>query len=315
MLMPKAAKPARLLPGDTIAIIAPASAPKDPEQLQAGMAHFRDRGYCIEIWRDTFSAVGYLCGTDEQRLDELNHYLQRPDIKMLVCARGGYGTLRLLSGVDYTTARRYPKLIVGYSDITALQLALFHKAGLPSLSGPMAAVEWGNLDAESETLFWEIAGGATPQPLLGPHGETLEPVRSGDAEGLLLGGNLSLITRMIGTPYLPSLDGAILFVEETGEPPYRIDGLFAHLKLSGVLDGLNGLVLGAFTEWEPTTSSPSLSLEQVLDDYTKDLNCPVARGLVYGHFPVKNTMPIGVMAHLNVCSNVASLSILDPISD
>ena len=307
-------KPPRLRPGDTIAVIAPASAPVSPDRLARGVAYLERLGYRVEAGRPSERPRGYLAASDAVRLHELNSALGRPDVKAIFCVRGGYGTLRLLPDVDYATARRHPKLVVGYSDITALHLALYQKTGVPGLSGPMVAVEWGTLDAASERLFWDLARGATPQPLLGPGGEALQPVRPGSAEGVLLGGNLTLVTRLIGTPYLPDLAGALLFLEETGEAPYRIDGLLAQLKLTGILDRLGGLILGSFTESDPQPGRPTLSLDEVFAHYTRDLAYPVAKGLVYGHVPVKSTIPLGVRARLEVDVRSAALSILEPVA-
>ena len=306
-------KPLPLHPGDTIAVVAPASAPREAGRLDAGIDYLRRLGYRVETGRADFGSHGFLCGPDDVRLDEFNAFLRRDDVRALFCVRGGYGTLRLLPHLDYDAARRRPKLLVGYSDVTALHLALYEKAGWVGLSGPMVAVEWGAPDAASERLFWALAQGGVPDPLLGPGGEALVPVRPGTAEGVLLGGNLSLVARLVGTPYLPSLDGAILFLEEIGEEPYRIDGLLAQLRLSGLLDRLGGLVLGGFTDAEPKGSGPTLSLDDVFDHYLGALACPVARGLVYGHFPVKNTLPVGVRARLSVSSSAATLSLLEPV--
>ena len=306
-------KPLALRPGDALAVVAPASAPLSPDRLARGIAHLEGLGYRVEAGRPSAKPEGYLAASDAARLHELNEALGRPDVRAVFCVRGGYGTLRLLPDVDYAALRRHPKLVVGYSDITALQLALYKKAGVPSLSGPMAAVEWGALDAASERLFWDLAGGATPQPLLGPGGEALQPVRPGTAEGVLLGGNLTLVARLVGTPYLPDLAGALLFLEEVGEAPYRVDGLLAQLKLAGILDRLGGLVLGGFTEADPLPGRPSLSLEEVFAHYARNLACPVARGLVYGHFPTKSTLPIGVRARLDVDVRAATLSVLEPV--
>lgn len=232
---------------------------------------------------------------------------------MLVAARGGYGSLRLLADLDYDAARAHPKLVVGYSDITALHLALYRHAGLPGISGPMVAVEWHEPDPESESLFWAIVRGATPDPLIGPAGEELEPLREGIREGVLLGGNLAMVVRLLGTPYLPSLRNAILFVEDVGEAPYRIDAMLAQLRLAGAFDELGGLILGAFTDWEPEDDTPTLAIDQVFDDYLSDVGFPVARGLVYGHFPVKNSIPVGVRARLQVTSRFARLGLLEPV--
>ena len=165
----------------------------------------------------------------------------------------------------------------------------------------------------AEAQFWHVAEGGIG-PILGPGGESLTAVRPGAAEGVLLGGNLTLVAALLGTPYLPDLGGAILFVEEVGEPPYRIDRLFAQLRLAGVLDRLGGLVLGQFTGAEPPPNRPSLSLAAVLDDYTRPLPFPVARGLVYGHVPVKSTIPVGVRARLEVEGDAAALTVLDPVT-
>lgn len=310
---PICVKPAPLHPGDTIAVVAPASAPKDPQKLEAGVAYLRRLGFQVDVGRSALAPHGYLSGPDPARLAEFNDVLRRPDVQALFCVRGGYGSLRLLPDLDYDAARRHPKLIVGYSDVTALHLAFFARSGLTGISGPMVAVEWGAPDPASERLFWELARGATPDPLLGPGGEPLVPVRPGTAEGTLLGGNLTLVSRLVGTPYLPALDGALLFVEEVGEEPYRIDGLLAHLRLAGILDRLGGLILGGLTECEPKPDTPTLSLDDVIDDYVAGLSCPIARGLVYGHFPVKNALPVGVRARLSVSSDAATLSILEPV--
>ncbi len=307
-------KPPHLRPGDTIGIVAPSSAPADAARLEAGLARLRASGFSIVCHRSSWESNGYLAGTDEVRLSELNEYLVRTDIHALLCVRGGFGALRILPGLDYASARRHPKLLIGYSDITALQLALYERAGWTSLAGPMAAVDWPEIDSATEALFHDLARGGTPDPLFGPSGESLQPVRPGTAEGTLLGGNLTLITHLIGTPYLPSLDGALLFLEEVGEAPYRIDGMLAHLRLSGILSRLGGVILGGFTEAEPLPGKPSLSLDAVFDHYFGSAPYPVARGLMHGHFPVKNTMPIGVRARLAVSESTAALSILEPVT-
>ena len=304
--------PLPLRPGDRIGIIAPASPPKKASALEAGLRYLENRGYVPETTR-AFEPNGYLCGTDEERLAELNGFLRRPDVKALFCARGGFGTLRLLPDIDYVAAREHPTLVVGYSDITALHLALYRHAGLPGLSGPMVSVEWPSPDPHVERLFWDLAGGATPAPLVGPREEQLTPLRPGRSEGTLLGGNFAMITRLIGTPHLPDLQGTILFLEDVGEEPYRLDALFAQLALTGILSSLGGLVLGAFTDWEPSHDRPTLTPDEVIDHSTRDLSLPVARGLVYGHFPVKNTVPVGVRARLNVTDTKASLDILEPV--
>ena len=272
----------------------------------------RGLGYRAERVRPRYAAHGYLAGPDADRLAELNTVLRDPDLKAVFCVRGGYGTLRLLPRLDYTAARAHPKLLVGYSDITALQLALFHRAGWRSLSGLMVASDWHAPDPDAERLFWALARGGMPDPLLGPGGEVLAPERPGTAEGVLLGGNLSMLCRLVGTPYLPPLEGAILFLEDVGEPPYRIDGLLAQLRLAGLLERLGGLLFGRFTGWDEEEAAPTLSLDEVLREYASDVDGPVASSLVYGHLPRKNTLPLGVRARLSVTEDAAALSLLEP---
>ncbi len=296
----------------SIGIAAPASAPAEPETLQTGIARLRDLGFRVVPGRQALDTSGYLAGADEERAGEFNAFLTDPGIEAIFCARGGYGTLRILPRIDYEAARRTPKLVVGYSDITALQLALFARCALPGISGAMVSTDWSTPQPESERLLLELARGHTPAPLTGPHGEVLKSLRAGEVQGTLLGGNLTMIVRLIGTPYLPDLRGALLFVEDVGEPAYRIDGLLAHLKLSGIWDELGGLIVGEFTE-SSAESRTSEAIASVFRDYCANAPFPVATGLRYGHIPVKNAVPVGVQAHLRVSEHEATLSILEPV--
>ena len=301
------------MPGDKIAVLAPSSPVYRKERLKKGLARLRDAGFVVEWDPDAYHTRGYLAGSDAERAHAFNRVMHRTDIKGIICTRGGYGSLRLLDRLDYRTAEQHPKILAGYSDVTALHLALYHRSGWRGLSGPVVA-EWGEIAAHTERQFLAIAGGARPQPLLGPQGDWLAPYRRGAAEGILLGGNLSMVVRLIGTPYLPPLRGALLFLEEVGEQPYRIDALFAQLKHAGILDNLGGLILGAFTGWEPKHDRPVLTPQEIIDDYLSDAPFPVATGLVYGHFPDKATMPVGVRARLAVGSSTAALNILEPVA-
>jgi len=300
-----------LNPPCKIGLIAPASAPRDEQRLSDGVAALHNAGFDVIIKRESFAPMGYLAGSDDVRLDELNGFLQDDQVNALICVRGGYGTLRILGQVDYEAARAHPKLLVGYSDITALQLALFKHAGWISVSGPMASIEWPEPDSLDCLHFLDLVSSSYEPGPIDPEGPGLTTLVAGDAEGRLLGGNLSLITRLIGTDFLPDMNGAILFLEEIGESPYRVDGLLAHLQLAGILDSLAGIVLGGFTDAEPDEGKPSLSLNEVFDDYFGDLGIPVATGLRYGHFPTKIAVPIGVRANLAASDHSAVLSILE----
>lgn len=305
--------PPPLTPAGSVAVVAPASAALDPADADAGLRALRQRGLTVDMAR--VSPTAYLAGTDESRASAFNAALRRDDVDAIVCLRGGYGVLRMLDRVDYDAARAHPKLIVGYSDITALHLALYARAGLPGISGPMVASDWGpGLDAETEADFWRVAGGASDYDVLGPGGEALTPLHAGEAEGVLLGGNLALVSSLVGTPYLPDLTGAILFLEDVSEAPYRIDGMLARLRLAGVLDQLGGLVFGLFTDATVKPGRPTFTVDEVLAHYAPFVDGPVARGLVYGHVPRKTTMPVGVRARLTASASSAALRILTPVS-
>lgn len=306
-------RPPALRPPGPIGLVAPSSAPRSPELLEQGIATLRARGF--DVVRNAADAAprGYLASPDPDRIAEFNAMLRRTDVDVVMCARGGYGALRLLDHLDWEAARAHPKLLVGYSDITALQLALYRKAGWASLSGPMVAVEWTDPDPRTERAFLDLARGGMPSPLRNPDGTPLSPLRTGSATGILLGGNLTMIARLIGTPYLPDLTGAILFFEDIGEAPYRIDALLAQLHLAGILSRLGGVVIGACTEADPPPGRPTLSLDEMFADWFSDAPYPVASGLLYGHFPLKATVPIGVRARLDVSSSSAQLHILEPV--
>jgi muramoyltetrapeptide carboxypeptidase len=272
----------------------------------------RRRGLVPVLGLDNLVPTGYLAGSDTQRAEAFNKMVLHPDVDVLLCVRGGYGSLRILDTVDYDAASVHPKVLVGYSDITALQMALFARSGWKSISGPMVAVDWADPDPRTEELFWIVARGGTG-PVETPDGEAMTPLRVGSAEGTLLGGNLSVLTSLIGTPYMPNLEGVILFVEDVDEPPYRVDGWLARLKLSGALERLGGLVFGSFSGCEPRADRPTLSYDDVFRHYAACVPGPVSSGLVYGHIRRKSTLPIGVRARLTVTDSGSSLDVLESV--
>ena len=305
--------PPPIQPGQTtIAVATPASPPSDLAAFKSGISYLTSKGFNVKTSRLSFPDKGFLSGTDEVRAAELNAFILDPEVDVIFCTRGGYGTSRILPLIDYDAARTLSKLLVGYSDITALQLALYHKAGWRSVSGPMVAVEWPKPDKASEQQFWRLVSGQPFSTLSNVDDRPFKPMRPGEAKGTLIGGNLTVLTRLIGTPYMPSLKGAILFIEDVNEPAYRVDALLSHLKLSGIWDNLAGLLIGQFTEKDsPSTTPPSI--EAVFQDYCDNVSFPVASGLSYGHIPVKNSMPVGIQAHLTVTEDSATISILEPL--
>ncbi len=273
----------------------------------------RQSGIHVTEIRNSLSHFGYLAGSDEERARELNLALAETDADFLICARGGYGTLRLLSMIDYEAAKNARKILIGYSDITALQLALLEKSNWNSISGPMPGVDWPEPDSETFNRLSQLFSEDDGFEIIGPGGELLEGIQEGLVEGRLIGGNLSLITKLVGSPFLPDLRGSILFIEEVSEAPYQLDGHFAQLELSGELQKIGGLVCGQFTDWESDPKRASQSYKEVVQHYASKHGIPTAWNLQYGHIPVKNSMPIGVKAKLIVERDKASLTILESV--
>ena len=305
-------RPRPLRPGDPVAVVAPASPPRDPERYADGLAHLR-AVYDVRTAYTPDASRGYLAASDAARAAALNGAIADPEIRGMVCVRGGYGSMRLLNRIDWDAARQHPTLLVGYSDVTALQLALYQHAGWTSLSGPVVT-EWPVPEAAATLdAVQDVAAGDCPDlSTLGA--ETLRALVPGTATGRLLGGTLAVLTRLVGTPHLPSLDGAILVLEEVGEAPYRVDRMLTHLDLAGHLDGLAGVVLGRFTTGD-TVRAPTLSLDEVFADVFAHRPYPVATNLAYGHCLPRHVVPWGVRARLSVTEDAASLRVLEPAVD
>jgi len=282
-------KPARLRKGHGIGIIAPAG-PVTRSELQPAIDILTERGYHVTPAPHLFHRDGYLAGDDDARLEDLHAMFSDGSIKAIFCARGGYGSLRLLDRIDYDLIRSNPKIIVGYSDITALLFAIYKETGLVTFHGPVVR-DFSSIRNRDLNAFFGLVSSRAPLELELSGGTDLRP---GKARGTLLGGNLSLITRLIGAPFMPSLNGAILFIEERGEPPYRIDRMLTHLRLSGLIKGLGGLIAGRFSDCGDMSV-----IERLLLDITSDFGTPVFSGLPVGHGRENVTLPLGVQADLD----------------
>ncbi|MBO6576160.1 MAG: LD-carboxypeptidase [Rhodothermales bacterium] len=296
-----------------IGLLAPAGPPLDAERLERGLRHLEDRGVELVRPRSSYPVTGFLAGSDDARLAEFHALCREPDIDTIFCVRGGYGTLRLLDQIDYDLAAARPRVLVGYSDITALQLALFTRSGWRGVSGPMVGVEWPEPEADWESQLWQLLEGESAVSFASLDGSRPSTLRAGTAEGPLLGGNLATLVRLVGTPYLPDLRGCLLFLEDVGEVPYRLDALFAQLKLAGHLEGLAGVILGAFTDSDPPHNRPSFSVDEVLQHYFGGASYPVVSDWNYGHFPRKMSLPIGPRARLVADPAAATLQLLEPL--
>jgi muramoyltetrapeptide carboxypeptidase len=289
--LPSFRKPRAVRPGDTIAVIAPAG-PFDRSVLEAGIAKIGDR-YRVRYDEGILFRQRYLAGDDNRRFVELTDALVDPEVKAVLCARGGYGVMRLLPKLtDWNGARLVNKPVVGFSDITALH-AWLQSNGLACLHGPMVG-QLGRLPLVSAQRLFSVLESTSPaEPL-----EGTETFVGGTAEGVLLGGNLSVFTHLLGTPYLPPLDDAVLMFEDIGEQPYRIDRMWTHLELAGVFSKVRGIVLGQFTQCEPRDGS--FASTDVLRDLATATGLPCAFGFPFGHSDeINQAIPLGVRVKLD----------------
>jgi muramoyltetrapeptide carboxypeptidase len=299
-------RPPRLKEHDVIGIVAPASAPSSDQKIDKGIHYFEQLGYRVKLGAHAKAVHGYLAGTDEERASDLNAMFADKQVKAIIAVRGGYGTPRLLERIDYQLVRRNPKILVGYSDLTALELALFAKTKLLTFSGPMLAVEmFDKMDPFTEECFWRLL--TSPHPV----GHVSNPdkkkfkillslSKKAPVTGRLLGGNLSMITSITGTVFQPDFHKRILFFEEVGEEPYRIDRMLTQLRLAGILQSIKALLIGSLIDCVPANrAKPSLSVDEVLDELTWDLKIPILSGLAYGHLPRKLTMPVGLAVRVD----------------
>ena len=288
-----------LHPRDRVAVIAPASA-FDRPAFEAGLALIGAR-YHAGYGPGVFERHRYLAGDDARRLGELTAALSDPEARAVFCARGGYGAMRLLTRLAHRGPPGPPKLLVGFSDITALHLWL-QTLGRISVHGPVLT-QLGHLPPSTCERLFSVLESTSPAPALQG---TLTCV-GGVAEGPLLGGNLSVVTRLIGTPFMPELDGAILLLEDQGERPYRLDRMWTHLQLAGVFDRVRGIVLGSFTGCEEK-DAPYSSTE-VLRELARATGLPCAAGFPIGHGEVNEPVPLGVRVRLD--ADARSLTFLE----
>jgi muramoyltetrapeptide carboxypeptidase len=271
------------------------------EQMVAAIALLTDWGLTVVPSPDLYARSGFLAGPDELRLAAVNAALADPAVRGVVCARGGYGVQRIVDGIDIDAVCRDPKLIVGFSDITALHLALWRRARLATLHGPVATQLTEGFAAESVASLRSAIGNDRPVVVSAdPRSETGALRIPGEpVTGALLGGNLCLVAGSVGTPDQPDLRGAILLLEEVDEPPYKVDRMLVQLRRSGVLDGVAGIAVGQFTR---CVDDWPMSTVDVLADCLGDLGVPVLGGLPIGHGPGALTVPLGVPATLDLAA-------------
>ncbi len=299
-------KPKRLRKGDIIGIISPASSPDDLSKINRGVEYLEKLGYRVEVGKNVGQEIGYLAGEDAQRVDDLHSMFKNKHIKAIFSVRGGYGSARLLDKINYTLIRENPKIFVGYSDINALQLAFIKKAGLVTFAGPMVAVDFHDeVSPFTEEIFWRIiTSNKKIGKLSNPNSEKIYTLTKGRGTGRILGGNLSILTSLIGTSYLPKFDGMILLLEEINEAPYRVDRMLNQLRLAKILKNLEGIILGRFVDcYETDPTKKTLTLNEVIFEYFQNGNIPVVYNFKHGHIKDNITIPFGVKCILNASRN------------
>jgi muramoyltetrapeptide carboxypeptidase len=302
-------KPPALKPGDTVGIVAPASNVKRGD-LEAGCEGLRRAGYRPFYLDSILQQDLYFAGSVERRARELEEMFAREEVRAIVCARGGYGANYLLEELDLEKIKSFPKIFVGYSDLTALLTYFSDSAGLVTFHGPMVAKDWAN-EGGVDLISWKAALTATAawEPHLGA-GSGATGLAEGTAEGILYGGCLSILVASLGTPYEIRTEGTILFLEDVAAKPYQIDRMLMQLKLAGKLQRVRGIIFGEMRECTQTANQ-GYTLEEVVLRVVGDLVVPVAYGVRSGHVTAGNiTLPIGVRARLTVRGQV-SLKILE----
>jgi muramoyltetrapeptide carboxypeptidase len=288
--------PALLQPGSRVALVAPAGPLRDETDLERAMASVRSCDWEPVVGAHVLERDGYLAGTDAHRLGDLNKFAADPTIDGIWCIRGGYGTMRLLDGIDYDAWQRNPKPLIGYSDVTALHAAIGQRAALITFHGPTARAE---LTPFSRASLRCAVSDGTNSAGAATDASTLQP---GRAEGRLVGGNLALVASLIGTRYEPSFDGAILVLEDVNESVYRLDRMFTQLRLSGALDQLAGIALGQFTEIPDESAADTRPLLDLLYEVADQCAVPCVANLPIGHTGEQWTIPLGATAELDADS-------------
>lgn len=300
-------RPKRLQPGDTIGIIAPASAPPDPKTIDRSVAVLENLGFKVKLAPNVRKRLGFLAGTDRERAGDLMRMFCDRGVNAILCVRGGYGTARLLPLLDYRTIRANAKILVGYSDITSLHCALLAKAHLVSFHGPMLNSDFvhEHMPRFTRDSFLRTLSGAAWKGSItaGYRRRTLKTLRRGIAHGRLIGGNLTLLCTTVGTPWQPPFRGAVLFLEDLSEPPYRFDRMLTYLLNCGLLQQVAGIAIGINKDCEDPKAKRAREYRQTAEDVLRErllpLRVPVVTGLPFGHVRHNATLPVGTRVTLD----------------
>jgi len=291
--------------GETIGLVAPAGPLIDKDNFTAGKHLLEKKGFKVKFNEELLNAKGYLAGSDQERADDFNKLWADPEVKALVAVRGGYGCLRMIGMIDMKQIRNHPKILIGFSDLTVLLNAIHQKTGLVTFHGPVVTTLAG-IDKQSKKHFFDTLTGKTPV-LIKP--SKVKVLKGGKAQGVLIGGNLTTLVHMIGTPYEIPWNDAILFIEDTGESPYRLDRLLTHLHQANRLQKLQGLILGTFTDDEKKESAKLRNTVQGrIVELLRDRDIPIWANFPTGHSRRNLTLPVGMEAVMDSAAGQLSFS-------
>lgn len=295
-------KPERLKTGDLIGIIAPSSAIKEKHKILKGIKVLKEKGFKIIEGKHIRKKFGFLSASDEERLEDIHMMYANPDVKAIICLRGGYGTGRLFNSLDYDLIKKNPKIFVGFSDITGLSLAIFKKCNQVTFHGPMVTSNFANDNCHpfTKNYFFEIITKNEPAGSIikGSNKKIGKVLVRGKAKGRLIGGNLSLVVTTLGTPYEISTKGKIVFLEDVDEALYRVDRMLTHMLNAGKLIDSAGIVLGQFT-LSDADKNYNRDLRNLFIERLANLKIPVVMDLPFGHVPCLATLPYGILATLD----------------
>lgn len=288
--------------GATIGLVGAAGAIRSPGTLEKCVEETEKLGFRVKLGESCGQVYGYLSGSDELRARDVNHMFLDDEVDGVICLKGGYGVMRMLDLIDYEAIRTHPKLFMGYSDITALHIALLQKCGLATLHGPMPASCWTDREFDEfsrQSMLRALTASGPLGAMENPEGFDRRTIHPGVCEGQLVGGNLSLVVGLLGTPYELDTRGRILFLEDIGERTYRLDHMLTHLRLAGKFDDCAGIVLGDFRDCPIEYPDFGLSLEEIVRDVVAPCKKPIFSGLRAGHCTPKITLPLGVNCRMD----------------
>lgn len=298
--------------GDTLGFIAPSGAVRTEGAIERAVEETRRMGFNVKLGESAGQKYGYLSGSDEVRARDINTMFADDEVDAIICLRGGYGAMRILDMLDYDLIAKHPKIFMGFSDITALHIALLNRCNLATFHGPMAAANWAGKpldDFSRESMYRALMHAEPVGELINPPEYPKQMVNPGQAEGQLVGGNLMLIASSLGTPWEIDTKGRIIFIEEIGERTYCVDRMLTQLRLAGKFDDCAGVVFGDFADCPIEYPEFGLSLDEIIRDVVAPCGKPIFTGLRCGHCTPKLTLPFGVKCRMD--ADQCTLTVLE----